>query len=523
MSGKIHPLMEIECSKCQQKFHSSKEDMTVCPDCLRDEFAVTAARLDGEEHAELLAQHEASRRRQIARAKMMGSIYASGKAFSMVGKLRFILSLVVFLICCLLFVISDKRSGISFLTELDIESQRLISLAFCVVAAVLIATCSIRFRKAMCIVAACMLCAGWFMPDMLAASIRNRQRLEEEAAAKSRKAELIEAGRQAAKGKASGPLLTEEDLKVFYTMKSSSNRFANYAVFIDNQDSRVRGLVRDALNRLLQAEYTRAYTRANGALYVMANVPGERKNISKFLSRFGKVTYASPERGVYEVRFDADRANFVSQYPSEVLTSPLNNAYVTANISELKCMDPMRVRMSARSLAASNVSYLRREIRDGLVKVLQEPWASEPDTYSALVEALVTYANRGDKVVVQLTLDFFENHRISKREIAPIVTQFLIREKPDAMVIPIVDFWCENPIAWNDSLNQLGNRVQTPLVARLNNTSNIRLITSIIKYLERHGTEEALPSVERFLEYPDSIIRHSARATQKAIHARKIK
>lgn len=510
--------MEIECSKCQRKFHSTKEDEYVCPDCLRSEFTAAAPRLDDKEHAELVAEYKASMRRQSARAELMGGIYTSGQAFSIAGKLRFAFGVCIFLVCGFLFLISDKHSGVTFLAELDIESQRLFSLILCSVAAVLVVTASIRFKIWVRLLACVFLGMGWFLPDMLDAAIRERERLEAEAAAASSMAEKTEM--LSGTAEATGPVLTEEDLQVFTTLKRSSNRVCNYAVFIDNHDGRVRSLVRDALNRLLQAQYTQPYTRANGALYVSTNVPGALQDISRILSRFGKVTYAVPEKGIYEVRFDADRANVVSPYSTEVLTSPMNNAYVTANLHELKCLDPLRVRMSARSLAASNVSVLRREIRDVLVEVLKEPWSTDPDTYSALVEALVTYCKAGDKEAVRFCLEYFEARRAIKRDIAPAVTQFLIREVPESMVEPIIDFWCENPIAWSDKLNLLGYRVQTPLLNRLSKATNIRLITTILKYLETHGTAEALPAVEPFLEYPDSVIRHSARTTYKAIQSR---
>lgn len=511
-------IMEIECSKCHRKFHSVKEDEYVCPDCLRNEFTAAAPRLDDNEHAELVAEYKASMRRQSARAEVMGGIYSSGEAFSVAGKLRFVFGICIFLICGFLFLISDKRSGLTFLAELDIESQRLFSMVLCIVAAILVVTSSIRFKLLVRILACVLLGMGWFLPDMLASAIRKRERQEAAAAEAARVLRLQETATEQIAS--SGPVLTEEDLKVFTSLKRPSGRLCNYAVFIDGHDGRVRALVREALNRLLQAQYTRAYTRANGALYVASNVPGELQNISRLLSRFGTVTYAKPEKGIYEVRFDADRANVVSQYSTEVLTSPMNNAYVTANLHELKCLDPLRVRMSARSLAASNVSVLRREIRDVLVEVLREPWATDPDTYTSLIEALVTYCNPGDKEAVRFCLEYFAVRRSLKRDIASAVTQFLIREVPDSMVEPIIDFWCENPIAWGDELNLLGYRVQTPLLTRLSKASNIRLITTILKYLEEHGTSEALPSVEPFLEYPDSVIRHSARTTYKAIQSR---
>lgn len=495
-----------------------REDADTCPECLRNEFTVKAEGLNAQEHAELVAEYQASLKRQSARAEQMGWMYASGQAFSVAGKLRFALGTAIFLICCFLFMISDKYSGVTFLAELDVESQRIFSMILCVVAAGLIATCTIRFRKLAWLFALVVLGMGWFLPDMLQAAMREKARLAAEAAAKDQLAASVD-DNQVPEQK-EGPVLTEEDLQVFYTLRTPSHRISHYAVFIDNQDSRVRSLVREALNRLLEAEYTRAYTRASGALYVATNVPSARRNISNVLSRFGKVTYAEPDKGVYEVRFDADKANLVSQYSSDVLTSPMNNSYVTANLSELRCLDAMRVRMSARSLAASNVRVLRGEIRDTLVAVLQEPWATDPDTYAALIDALVTYCNPNDVQATRLCYAYFEARRALKREVAPGVTQYLIREAPDSMVNPVIDCWCDNPIAWGEMLNLLGYRVQAPLLARLASTKNIRLITTILKYLEDRGTAEAIPAVEPFLDYPDSIIRHSARATLAAIKSR---
>ena len=509
--------MEIECSKCHQKFNSSKEDTVVCPQCLRSEFATVASGLDEVERKELHEEYAPSMKRQTARAEMMFGEYESGQMFSVAGKLRLLLGLIIFMVCGLLFLISDKESGVTFLAELDMDSQRIFSMILCVSSAALVATSSVRYKKLVRIAAVLVMVMGWTMPDMLDAALKAKAQQKAKIVAAA-EAELNET--QTKEDVTEGPVLNDDDLQVFYTLRSASHRISHYAVFIDNQDGRARSLMREALNRLLEAEYTRAYTRANGALYVATNVPGERRNISRLLSRFGTVTHAEPAKGVYEVRFDADRANLVSQYSPDVLSSPLNNSYVTANLSELRCVDPMRVRMSARSLASSNVKVLRREIRDTLVEVLQDPWATEPDTYSALIEALVVYCQSRDKEAVKLCYEYFEARRALKREIAREVTVYLIRELPDAMVNPILDFWCENPMAWTESLNMLGYRVQTPLLERLRNTTNLRLIGSILKYLEERGTKEALPVVETFLEYPDSIIRHSAKTTYKTLQNR---
>lgn len=492
-----------------------KQGNSVCPECLKDEFAASAPKLNETERAALFAEYKASIKRQSARAENMGGMYASGNAFNVAGSLRLLLGLAIFGVCAFFFLISDRESGVTFLANEDIESQRLFAMIFCVVSAGLVATASVYYKKTVYTLAVFIVVLGWVMPNILQYAL---EQAAKEAAEIKAQQQLVTADAQ--EETASTAVMTEADLQVFTSLRTVSDRLNHYAVFIDNQDSRTRSLVRDAFTRLLQAEYTRAYTRANGALYVITNVSGPRQNISALLSRLGAVTYAAPARGVYEVRFDADKANLVSQYAPDVLTSPMNSSYVTANLSELQCLDPMRVRMSARSLANADVRVLRGEIRDTLLKVLNDPWATEPDTYAALIDAVVVYSVREDEEAARICFKYFEARRALKREVSPSVIRFLVLQKPDWMINPLVEMWCENPIAWAEPLNMLGYRVQPLLVSKLRNATDIRLISTILKYLEVHGSKDTLPTVEQFLEHQDSIIRHSAKSAHTAILSR---
>ena len=463
----------------------------------------------------MIAEYKSSIKRQTARAETMGGIYATGHAFNIAGTMRLILGLAIFAVCALIFILSDKDGAVTFLINEDIESQRLFSMIFCVVSAGLVATASVYYKKTVIALAFIILVLGWTMPIMLAYAMEEAKKAEAELKAQHQPVETRIPGEDT-----TGPVLTDADLQVFYSLRSISNRVTHYAVFIDNQDRRARDIVRDALTRLLQAEYTRAHTRANGALYVVTNVSGARQNISHILSRLGTVTYAAPSKGVYEIRFDADKANLVSKYSPDVLSSPMNPSYVTANVSELQCLDPMRVRMSARSLANSNVQVLRGEVRETLLHVLDDPWLTEPDTYSELIEALVVYSLPSDEAAAKHCFRYFEARRALKREVSPEVTRYLILQAPDAMVKPVVNMWCENPVAYGDLLKLLGYRVQQPLINRLQETTDIRLAGGILKYLETNGTREALSAVEPFMEHSDSIIRHTARSAYNALQNR---
>lgn len=495
-------------------FHTTQEQAEVCPECLRQEFKA-APRMDDGERQELAEEYRLADRRQAERAKRMHEGYESGALYSWAGKLRFAGGCLLFFLCCLTFMVTGGSDHATTISEMDDIGQRLVAVLFCVVAALLVATSTRRRPLVVYPTALLMLASSWYMPDIWRSDDQNPSigELEQEEAP----AEVAAATDEIKNERA----LSNSDLDVFFQQKTAVPQNTHYAVYMDRQDSRTRGLIRDALTRLLGAEYTRAYTRNDGALYVVTNVPGKVKNISRILNRFGRITYAAPADGVYELRFDSDKANLVSRYPVEILSSPMHSSYVAANLSELTCLDPMRVRAAAKNLRNSNVQVLRREIHDTLVQVLQDPWSSDPDTYGALAEAMAVYAYEKDEAALEVCRRFFRAGLIMKREIPEVVTDYLVREVPDEMVEPIVEFWCENPIVWGNTMARLGIRVQDALVSKLKSTDSLRQIGTIIRYLRDYGDARAIPAITPFTEHQDSIIRHSAQETINALKARR--
>lgn len=507
--------MEKECTTCHRIFYTSQEQAEVCPDCLKKEFKA-AARMDDTERRELAEEYRLADRRQAERAKRMHEGYESGSMYSWAGKLRFLGGCLLFFLCCTVFLVTGGSAHATTISEMDDIGQRVVAVLMCSVAAVLVATSTRRRPFVVYPVAVAMLASAWYMPDIW------RMQESEDAGEMPEEAPAVieEATAADAETIKNERALSNSDLDVFFQQKTAVPQNAHYAIYMDRQDSRTRGLIRDALSRLLGAEYTRAYTRNDGALYVVTNVPGKVKNISRTLNRFGRITYAAPADGVYELRFDADKANLVSRYPVEVLASPIHSSYVAANLSELTCLDPMRVRAAAKNLRNSNVQVLRREIHDTLVQVLQDPWSSDPDTYGALAEAMAVYAYEKDEAALEVCRRFFRAGLVMKREIPEVVTDYLVREVPDEMVEPIVEFWCENPIVWGNTMARLGIRVQDALLAKLKATDSLRQIGTIIRYLRDYGDARAIPGITPFTEHQDSIIRHSAQETINALKAR---
>lgn len=507
--------MEKECIRCHRTFYTSQTEATLCQSCLKAEFKAAAPSLDAEERQALADEFEAQDKRQLSRAARMRDGYQSGSYFSWTGKLRFVFGVGLFLLCVLIFFLAGETKDAGGSESLDLLARRIISLLLCLLSAVLIASSSRRFLFGVLPLAVAVVASGWFLPSLSmldstpAASAPVPQQTTQADAPDDFSAENARA-------------LNKSDLDVFYQQKNAEPQTVHYAVYMSRQDSRTRTIVRDALSRLLGAEYTRAYTRNDGALFVVSRVRGRMKNISRTLSRFGHITYSSPSEGIYEVRFDPEKVNMVSRYPVEVLAEPSNQSYVTANIEELLSLDPMRIRSAAKNLHNSNVQMLRNEVRDTLLTVMQDPWSGDFDTYTALAEATTTYAvGENDADVIDVCRKFFRAGLAMKRDMPISVTNYLVKAVPDEMVEPIVEFWCENPIAWTDTMAKLGTRTQEPLLEKLRGSDNIRRIGTIIRYLKDYGDMRAVEDIKPFLTHQDSIIRHTAQDAIRSIEARK--
>lgn len=477
------------------------------------------------ERAAIAAEYVKSSRRQLARAQRMNRNYHSDSVFSIAGRMRCALGVAIFLGCVFVFMLGDSEGYTTPLSRLDLDSQRMISVVLCWVAAGLVFISFQRHKVLVTFVGLVMLVSGWFMPEIW--RHESSGALEEEASVQEPKREkkglpvvIQTEDPDAEEIKPADPVLSESDLEVFREGVKSSPHLAHYAIYMDNQDSAARTIVRESLTRLLEAEYTRAYTRAMGALYVVTNARGELRNITRVLSRYGRVAYSRPVEGIYEVHFMPDKANMVCRYTSDVLNSPANPAFVSANISELSCLDPMRVRAAAVSLKNANVPVLRRDIHSALCDVLAEPWSSEPDTYSALVEALVVYAPKGDRKTQEICNHYFQLCRMQQRGASSSVLSLLVREAPETMVDPVVDMWAVNPMSWGKILAQLGSRAENRMLELLSRTDSIQLIGSILKYIQNYGTEKSVPVVKKYVDHPDSLISHTARTTLSALEER---
>lgn len=496
--------MSNVCSKCGREFNSSRAGQKMCPSCLNQEFTV-AARLEDAEVEVARERQQAAAKRQHARMAKLLESYKNGTMFNMSGKIMFCVGLFIYGFCQLIFFL-DSRGMIYWGVEgMELSGKQTISLLLSLASVLLLMFSTRRFKAAMLLVSVILLGLGWAAP-MLWTSSRGDSEDSEFAAVKH-----IE---QKADNDIVQPV-TEEELDVFYEVKKRMPRATHYAFFMDNQDPIVRGLVRDALTRLLDAEYTRAYTRTNGILYVVANA--SVRNAKPVAERLGSIVNSDAAKGLYIVRFDAEKTNLVCKFSSEVLSSPLNASFVTANISELQCLDAMRIRVAARSLKNADVQMLRTEIRDALVRVLGDPWSQDQDTWVALIDALVTYAPRKDSQAIAICFNYFNMRYQAKKEVLPSVANYLIAEQPEKMVDPVITYWLSNPMAWTQQIKALSWRVQPRLLNLMEGEASIKDLNLILRYLQTNGTSDAIPAVRKLMEHQDSIIRYTARTTLNAL------
>ncbi len=510
--------MESECSRCHRKFQSSTEEMTVCPACLREEFAVAPkVSVSERQESDIIKQgNDISLRRAAARAERLSGGLQTGSSLTPHGALRFVLGVVIFFVCIGLFMYGSSLEEWQRRLFLPDAAQRAVSILLCWVAAVLVLSSSRQNRWLLYPIVLFMFIAGWFMPSFWATVDEHKKKDAAVAIASSKVGE--EAVRAAAKNARADRVLTEEELSVYREKKQREGAAINYGIYFDIRDLDMRQKVRDALVRLLEAEICIPYTRGKGTLFIVAHAAGGARNIAPMMERFGELNYVNQTEGIYEVVYSPEKVYASSPYPSEVLSSANDVSFVPANLAELRnLLDPKRVLMAANVLASANVKEGREDVRRALSEVLRDPWTSESGTYKALVEALAVYAPAGDREAVDTCRKYFLNCRLAHRLPSPIVMELLIREVPSEMVGPVVDLWRSNPVEWGSVLAQLGTMSQDHLLEMLEETSSNQLKVHIIKHLETNGTPEAVPMVKKYLDHPDPAVSHAARTTLSAL------
>lgn len=429
------------------------------------------------------------------------------------GRVRCSLAICFFFLCAFIFMIGDSSTLKTPINQLELEYQLMVSIG-CSLLSVIFLLPSFRYHKLFVSLTSILLLAGgsvmpfiWHFRVPLEGPSSTPVQVE---MASVKSEEKVSGGR----------VLTDSDLEIYRTKCSELPRQRHFAVYMDDQTPISRSLLRESLTRLLQAEYTQAYTRRAGALFVVVNARAESLSVTRVLSRYGRITHAETQKGVYEVDFDPTKADLVCRYSSDVLTSPRNPNFVAANVSEICCLDPMRVTAAATTLANADVQVLRHDIKNALLRVLQDPWLSEPDAYQALVEALVVYAPMGDAQALQKFRTYFNDARSSDFGLSQTVVRRLIEEEPDAMVEPVVQMWVVSPIAWKGMIELLGDKVEDTLLKRVNPQSELQTLDAAMLFFDDYGTSKCIPLLESLLQHPDSLIAHKAGKTLASVKAR---
>ncbi len=509
----IYILVEKECIRCKSRFNATAEGQEICPACLDAEFAVAATSVS-QEIVQVKELQQRIKQRQLARAERLGARFTRNRPYSLMGRVRCALAICLFLLCAFVFMIGDSTSLKTPINQLELEYQLMVSVG-CSLLSVIFLLPSFKYHKLYISLTSVVLLAGgaimpfvWHfrVPEVATtAALVTKDKTEET------KTEEPEANVR---------VLTDSDLEVYRSKCSELPRQRHFAVYMNDQTPISRSLVRESLTRLLQAEYTQAFTRKAGALFVVVNARADSAWTTRVLGRYGRITHAETKNGVFEVAFDAKKVDLVCRHSSDVLSSPRNPNFVAANISEICCLDPMRVTSAATVLANADVQILRHDIKNALLRVLQDPWSSEPDAYQALVEALVVYAPVGDAQALEKFRTYYNDAHSSGLGLSPRVVQRLIEEDPDGMVEPVVQMWVANPIAWKSMVEFLGNKVEDSILKQVNAQSSLQTLDAAMLYFEDYGTTKCMPLLEELLQHPDSLIAHKAGKTLAVVKAR---
>lgn len=525
----IHMHVEKECTRCHKMFRASSDSQDVCPVCLNDEFSAGVTLSDGSDEAVAKLQTSAMQR-QSARANRLGKRLRVNNPFSVNGGVRCALAVFLFSICVFLFLLSDGSEP-TFLNQLEYHYQLCISLGTAIVSALLILPSFSGHKTQVGAVVAVILLLGGAMPSMW------HYRVDD--------AELVSVPLEnpqtpEVQVRQEGRLLDERDLVLFRNAKKGYPHRVHYAIFLrysimpgSAEGGNIKyvplsyetiTLVRKSLSRLLHGAKVESLKSDSGygVIFTITNAPGEKQNITTMLSRYGEVYFSDPEEGIYEVAYNERKVLRGISGKMDERRNPRHPAYVELNMEALRSLDAEVVRAAAVDLATSDVKRLRNDILNCLIETLQEPWASAPDTYKALVEALVVYAPQGTPRVADILLKYFEISSKNQRPVSKSVVLRLAKEAPDKMHGPVLKLWQYSPSEWNEVAGVLIAQLEPYMIEQLlRQDIRINEMLDVLRYLEPYGTQKSIPVLRQVSETAvDQTIRHKAAGVISAINSR---
>lgn len=530
----IHMHVEKECTRCHKMFRASSDSQDVCPDCLNNEFSAGAALSDvgSDAVAKLLSS---AVQRQNARANRLGKRFRVKNPFSSNGGVRCAFALFLFSVCVFLFLLSDGEEP-TFLNQLEYHYQLCISLGSALVSLALILPSFSGHKTQVTVASLVILLLGVAMPSMWYYRVDDSEVYTDE---------LVGAQAPETQSQQGGHLFDERDLVQFRNAKKGYPSRVHYAVFLrysvdpeSSQNGRdkyipcgydVIHLVNRSLSRLLHGANVENVRSASGygVVFTVTNAPGEKQNISTLLGRYGDVYFSNPEEGIYEVACDEQKIMSGKNGNVEHRRDPNHPDYVELNLKALRSLDAQVVRVAAEHLANSDVKRLKNDIFHCLIEVLQDPWETSPDTYKALVDALVVFEPEGayNPRVFDLLMNYLKFESQNSRPVSQSVVTRLALEKPEKMHVPVLKLWQRSPEAWNDVAGLLVEQLEPYMIEQLQR-SDIKIdeMLNVLRYLDSYGTPKSLPALRHVCETTGvQTLRHRAADVISSIEARAAK
>lgn len=501
--------MDIECKKCHRVFQARTENAKYCPDCLDSEYG-KAATLKGEERQELKSFSARSCEQQVARAKAFtpvadADLPSRAWAASAIG---------AFLLCALVIAFFADPLAEFSLSSWQKSDLRILTISCAVLSASLAVPAFKGRRMFVIFTTVIILFFGWILPDFLRTGGDSKPTDKVAAAGDSeeKQAERDTFCDSHQIGKVRDIILNEETENVRDVLY--------YSLLVKGYQHEVVKLLNQALPRVLRAGTVSYRKLDDDTLFVITCKPEARRDLSSTFSRLGSVVYSDKKNGIYGVKLSHRVASSDNEYGDEALMNDAHPYFVSANRLELLSLDPMRVEAAAMRLAQANLQSSRVDVKNALMETLRDPWEGESSTYTALIDALLDYAEPNDLHAREEFKKYFNHCVTRKADIKPEVIERLASELPDQMAPIVVNMWAGNPVAWAPMLKVLKQYAEKPILDVLAKTTKIELIRGAMSYLAECGTKSSLSVVEVYLSHEDEHTRRMAQNAYDAIRAR---
>ncbi len=252
-----------------------------------------------------------------------------------------------------------------------------------------------------------------------------------------------------------------------------------------------------------ETSYDRGITGLNG-LILLVEQKKTIDEIALLCETFGRIEKISRDHRVIDVTVENNKVGSLDQ---DKALDPDDVNFQSQNLKALTDIDPNVQIKAVIRLGNSEPKALRDDITQQMLLMLPE---ANKELKIELIKALRVWSQPGDgagKLVMEAVDELHKEGAVDKNGV-----EFLIQRKIDGVGVILMDLWKKNPVAWAETLKNLGEGAEILLLPILNDLDETQVVVAS-DILGKVGSQASIAPIQ------DAMTKMKSEAAKKSMQA----